>query len=343
MHKATQLQVAVRPGTVRARRLPRHLQVASRAVITALAGGVGAAKLLSGLVPATGAGEVTAIVNTGDDTVMHGLHISPDLDTVSYTLSGRSDTERGWGLADETWVVMESLERLGGETWMQLGDRDLATHLYRTKRLGDGATLSEVTRELCTALGVPARLVPMSDDPVRTRMQLADGPEIAFQDYFVRLRHAVAVSSVRFDGVASASPAPGVLDAIGGADAIIICPSNPILSIGPLLAVPGIANAVRSRRADTVAISPIVAGAALKGPADRLMRELGHDPSVAGVARIYRDLAATLVIDEADESSAADVELEGMQCVVTDTVMSDSERSAALARTALEAALEHES
>ncbi len=215
-------------------------------MITALAGGVGAAKLLRGLVPAVGAGEVTAIVNTGDDTIMHGLHISPDLDTVSYTLSGRSDEERGWGLADETWTVMDALEKLGGDSWMRLGDHDLATHLYRTNRLTQGATLSEVTSELCSVLGVPARLIPMSDDPVRTRMQLSGGPEIAFQDYFVRLRHSVPVSSVRYDGAGDAAPAPGVLDAIRDGDAVIICPSNPILSIGPLLAVPGIADAVRS-------------------------------------------------------------------------------------------------
>jgi LPPG:FO 2-phospho-L-lactate transferase len=311
-------------------------------VITALAGGVGAARLLRGLVGAADAGEITAIVNTGDDTIMHGLHISPDLDTVSYTLSGRSDNERGWGLSDESWVVMDTLEKLGGDTWMRLGDHDLATHLYRTKRLGDGATLSEVTRELCTAFGVPARLVPMSDDPVRTRIQLADGPEIAFQDYFVRLRHEVPVSGVRFDGAGAAKPAPGVIDAIGGADAVIICPSNPILSIGPLLAVAGIADAVRSRREQTVAISPIVAGAALKGPADRLMQELGHESSVVGVARIYRDLAATLVVDEADATSAAAVEQEGMRCVVTKTVMSDRTRTVELANTALREALRRE-
>jgi LPPG:FO 2-phospho-L-lactate transferase len=307
-------------------------------VITALAGGVGAAKLLRGLAPVLGAGDLTAIVNTGDDTVMHGLHISPDLDTVSYTLSGRSDDERGWGLSDETWVVMGALDELGGDTWMRLGDHDLATHLYRTGRLSDGATLSEVTRELGDALGVPARLVPMSDDPVRTRLQLTDGPEVAFQDYFVRLRHEVRVSSVRFEGAENAQPAPGVLEAIRDAEAVIICPSNPILSIGPLLAVAGIADAVRSRRAETVAVSPIVAGAALKGPADRLMHELGHEPSVVGVARIYRDLAATLIVDEADAQSAAAVEEEGMRCVVARTVMSDRERTADLAKTVLEEA-----
>ncbi|MGO9343672.1 MAG: 2-phospho-L-lactate transferase [Acidimicrobiales bacterium] len=306
-------------------------------MITALAGGVGAAKLLRGLVPVLG-DDLTVIVNTGDDTIMHGLHISPDLDTVTYTLSGRSDDERGWGLSDETWVVMDALEELGGDTWMRLGDHDLATHLYRSGRLSEGATLSDVTRELCLAFRVSARLVPMSDDPVRTRMQLTDGPEVAFQDYFVRLRHAVAVSGVRFEGAEAAKPAPGVLDAIWGAEALIICPSNPILSIGPLLAVAGIADAARSRRAETVAVSPIVAGAALKGPADRLMHELGHEPSVVGVARIYRELAATLIIDEADAQSAAAVEEEGMRCVVTRTVMSDRERTADLANTVLEEA-----
>jgi LPPG:FO 2-phospho-L-lactate transferase len=309
--------------------------VASRAVITTLAGGVGASKLLRGLVPVLGPGEVTAIVNTGDDTVLHGLYICPDLDTVSYTLSGRSDDERGWGLAGETWTVMAALEELGGEAWFRLGDRDLATHLFRTGRLSGGATLSEVTAELSAALGVPARLVPMSDDPVRTRITLADGPEIAFQDYFVKLRHAAPVASVRFEGAESAAPAPGVLDAIRDADAVMICPSNPMVSIGPLLAVPGIADAVRARREVVVAISPIVAGAALKGPADHLMSELGHEASVVGVARIYRDLAATLVIDHADASSAAEVERTGMRCVVTNTIMSDSQLAAELATRAL--------
>jgi LPPG:FO 2-phospho-L-lactate transferase len=304
-------------------------------VITALAGGVGAAKLLRGLVPVLGPGEVTAIVNTGDDAVVHGLHISPDLDTVAYTLSGRSDEVRGWGLAGETWTVMEALEQLGSETWFRLGDRDLATHLYRTERLAAGATLSEVTVELCASLGVPARLVPMSDDPVRTRMKLLDGPEIEFQDYFVRLGHHVPVQSVRFEGADKSSPAPGVLDAIGRAQVVVICPSNPIVSIGPLLAVPGIADAVRARRSSVVAISPIIAGAALKGPADHLMSELGHEPSVVGVARIYRDFASTLIIDEADAPSATEVERAGMRCVVAPTIMANPQLSADLARLAI--------
>ena len=309
--------------------------VASRAVITALAGGVGAARFLRGLVPVLGPDEVTAIVNTGDDTVVHGLYVSPDLDTVAYTLSGRSDDVRGWGLAGETWTVMEALEELGSETWLRLGDRDLATHLYRTERLADGATLSEVTTELCDAFGVPARLIPMSDDPVRTRMTLADGPEVAFQDYFVKMAHQVPVRSVRFEGAEASSPAPGVLEAVESAQAVLICPSNPIVSIGPLLSVPGIADAVRARRSNVVAISPIVAGAALKGPADRLMSELGHESSVVGIARIYSEFASTLIVDEADASHADEVELAGMRCVVAPTIMASLELAADLARRAL--------
>jgi LPPG:FO 2-phospho-L-lactate transferase len=310
-------------------------------VITALAGGVGAARLLRGLVPAVAPGEVTAIVNTGDDTAVHGLHVSPDLDTVAYTLSGRSDEVRGWGLAGETWEAMGALEALGGKTWFRLGDRDLATHLYRTERLAQGASLSEVTRELCAAMKVPAHLLPMSDDPVRTRMTLADGPEVAFQDYFVRLQHQVAVTEVRFDGASSATPAPGVLDAITSAELIVICPSNPIVSIGPIMAVPGLAGAVKARRSEVIAISPIVAGAALKGPADRLMSELGHEPSVVGVARIYSDLASTLIIDEADASLAPDVERTGMRCIVAPTVMHDKAGAIELANCALRAGRSH--
>jgi LPPG:FO 2-phospho-L-lactate transferase len=282
---------------------------------------------------------VTAVVNTGDDTVVHGLYVSPDLDTVSYTLSGRSDDERGWGLAGETWEVMGALEALGGDTWFRLGDRDLATHLYRTKRLSDGASLSDVTGELCSALGVPARLIPMSDDPVRTRMTLVDGPEVDFQDYFVRLQHQVPVSSVRFAGAENASPAPGVLHAIESADAVVICPSNPIVSVGPILAIAGIEEAIRRRRANVVAISPIIAGAALKGPADHLMSELGHEPSVVGVARIYCEIASTLVIDDADASLAAEVERTGMRCIVMPTVMADHRRAVDLANGAVQAAL----
>jgi LPPG:FO 2-phospho-L-lactate transferase len=304
-------------------------------VITALAGGVGAARLLRGMVRAMSASDVIAVVNTGDDTVLHGLYISPDLDTVTYTLGGLNDDERGWGLAGETWKVMEALERLGGETWFGLGDQDLATHLYRTQRLASGAPLSQVTAEITSALGVGARLLPMSDDPVRTRLRLAGGPEISFQDYFVRRHHDVAVEAVRFDGAAQSRPAPGVLDALDRADKLVICPSNPVVSIGPILAVPGVLDALSARREDVVAVSPIVAGAALKGPAGRLLVELGHGSSVVGVARLYAQVAATLVIDEADAGLATEVEATGARCVVTPTIMHTPDHAATLARVVL--------
>jgi LPPG:FO 2-phospho-L-lactate transferase len=307
-------------------------------MITALAGGVGAARLLRGLLRVVPPSDVTAVVNTGDDTVLHGLTICPDLDTVTYTLAGLNDDDRGWGLAGETWTVMESLERLGGETWFRLGDRDLATHLYRTQRLADGALLSQVTREITAAVGISAHLLPMSDDPVRTRLTIVGGSEIAFQEYFVRRQHAVAVESVRFDGADRARPGPGVLDALAGSGVVIICPSNPVVSIGPLLAVPGIAESLKQRRDLVVAVSPIVAGAALKGPADRLMAELGVEPSVVGVARMYADLAGTLVIDEADVALADDVEALGVRCIVTPTVMTTVEDAERLSATVLDVA-----
>ena len=306
-------------------------------MIAALAGGVGAARMLNGLIEVMAPEEITAIVNTGDDTVLHGLHISPDLDTVMYTLAGAINPETGWGLAGESWQVMESLARLGGVTWFNLGDKDIATHCYRTQRLSEGASLGEVTAELAASWGVGIRMVPVTDDYLRTRLQLVDGPEVAFQEYFVRLRHDVPVSSVRFDGSSEARPGPGVLEALSGADTIVVCPSNPVVSIGPLLAVPGILEALVARRDDIVGVSPIVAGAALKGPADRLLAELGFEPSVVGVARWYAPWVGTLVIDEADAALRDAVEAEGIRCVVTNTVMSTIERSANLARTVLDA------
>ena len=321
-------------------------------MITVLAGGVGAARLLRGMVRAVPASDVTAIVNTADDVVLHGLHVSPDLDTVTYTLAEAGNPETGWGLAGETWQAMDALERLGGHAWFRLGDRDLGTHLHRTGRLAEGAGLAAVTAEIAAAWGLELTLLPMTEDRVATMVTLARcdeareesseqtseqaSREVGFQEYFVRLGHSVAVESVRFDGAQESLPGPGVLDALADADVVVIAPSNPIVSIGPLLAVPGIAEALRSRRADTVAVSPIVAGAALKGPADRLMRELGHEASVVGVARLYRDLAATLVVDAADAGLADAVEAEGMACVVTDTIMSSPEVAADLSRRILE-------
>jgi LPPG:FO 2-phospho-L-lactate transferase len=307
-------------------------------VLVALAGGVGAARMLRGLVDVVNPSEIVAVVNTGDDIVLHGLHISPDLDTVTYTLAGVINRDTGWGLSGESWVAMDALGAYGsGElAWFGLGDRDLGTHLYRTSRLSRGATLSEVTAEIAERWGVRVRLVPMSDDHVETRVTVA-GVEIGFQEYFVGHRHQVPIEAVRFAGVDRATPAPGVLEAIGAADLILVCPSNPVVSIGPVLAVPGVRDAVAARRQHVVAVSPIVAGAAIKGPADRMLAELGFESSVVGVARMYAPVAATLVVDDADAELAGAVEAAGMRCVVAPTVMSGPLEAAALARTVLAA------
>jgi LPPG:FO 2-phospho-L-lactate transferase len=309
-------------------------------VICVLAGGVGAARFLTGLVQIMAPHDVVAVVNIGDDTVLHGLHISPDLDTVTYTLADAIDRDRGWGLAGETWHAMEALDRYGGLTWFRLGDRDLATHLFRTHRLGEGATLSEVTAEIARAWEVDVRLLPVTDDPVRTHMTatIEGSPrDLSFQEYFVQHRHGVAVREVRIEGAEEAVAAEGVIDAIEEADVVVIAPSNPIVSIGPVLAVPGVRDAVASRRDRVVAVSPIIAGAALKGPADRLLTELGHESSVVGVARLYRDVAATLVVDEADAALAGAVETEGIRCVVAPTIMTGPAEAAALAAVVVEA------
>jgi LPPG:FO 2-phospho-L-lactate transferase len=343
--------------------------------ITALAGGVGAARMLRGLAAVVGQVNITAVVNTGDDMVLHGLYVSPDIDTVTYTLGGAANDETGWGLDKESWAVMDALRAFEGAegldgaslTWFNLGDRDLATHLFRTGRLAGGATLSQVTAEVAHRFGVEARLLPMTDSRVETRVTAeiggaarnfgglasaeADedepvkpgaspepGPgvvEIGFQEYFVGFRHSVAVKRARFAGADLAQPAPGVLAAIAGADVVVICPSNPIVSIGPVMAVPGIADAVTARRADAVAVSPIIAGRALKGPADRMLTELGHEASAVGVARLWAPLAATLVVDEQDASLAPRVEAEGMRCVIAPSVMSGPREAATLARAVL--------
>jgi LPPG:FO 2-phospho-L-lactate transferase len=318
-------------------------------VITVLAGGVGAARFLIGLLAVVPPATVTAVINTGDDILLHGLHISPDLDTVTYTLAGAINGEQGWGLRDETWSAMDALGRYGrlapagsvaGTTWFGLGDRDLATHLYRTQRLAEQAPLSVVTAEIAAAWGLQLRLLPMTDDQVETRVTVAVGgthTEIGFQEYFVGRRHDVAVAGVRFAGIERATPGPGVLDAIGEADMVVVCPSNPVVSIGPVRAVPGIEEAILARREATVAVSPIIAGAAVKGPADRMLADLGHESSVVGVARLYAPIAATLVIDEADRERVAEVEAEGVRCVVAPTLMHGPPEAAALARIVLSA------
>ena len=313
-------------------------------MITVLAGGVGAARFLSGLVQVSPPSAVTAVVNTADDVTLHGLRICPDLDTLTYTLAGAVHPGTGWGLAGETWQVMEALQRFGpvapsgsaaGLTWFRLGDRDLATHLYRTARLAEGAGLAEVTSEVATAWGVEITLVPMTEDGVQTRVTVAGEGEIGFQEYFVQRRHDVVVSAVRFAGMEQARPAPGVLAALDRADGVVIAPSNPIVSIAPVLAVAGVRDRLRARRRQVVAVSPIVAGAALKGPAARLMAELGHEASVVGVARLWADVAGTLVIDEADAALAPGVEAAGMACVVAPSIMHGPDEAAALARATL--------
>jgi LPPG:FO 2-phospho-L-lactate transferase len=295
--------------------------------------------MLSGFVGVVSPRSITAIVNVGDDTVLHGLHISPDLDTITYTLAGMDNRETGWGVVGESWTVMEELARLGGESWFRLGDRDLATHLFRTDRLQAGDSLTEVTASIAARRQIDVRLLPVTDDALRTMLTLAAqtelgaaGTEVAFQDYFVRLHHDVPVRAVRFAGAEGARPTPAVMDALASAHRIVVCPSNPIVSIGPLLAVPGVLDALVGRRADVIAVSPIVAGAALKGPADRLMAELGTEPSVVGVARLYAPWVSTLVIDEADRALASEVEAQGVRCVVAPTIMDSPERAAALAR-----------
>ncbi|HEY7438742.1 MAG TPA: 2-phospho-L-lactate transferase [Acidimicrobiia bacterium] len=310
-------------------------------MLVALAGGVGAARFLRGLVREVPPADITVIVNTGDDDVFHGLRVCPDLDTVTYTLAGAEHPEQGWGLAGETFAVMDAIERYGQDTWFRLGDRDLATHLYRTQRLGAGATLSQVTAEITAAWAVGPRLLPMSDDPVATRVSVRrpDGTTavLAMQEWFVRERGDAPVVAVDFDGASEAGPAPGVLEAIAAAETIVVCPSNPVISIGPILAVPGVRDALVRRRDRVVGVSPIIKGAPVKGPADRLMAPLGIEVSCVGVARSYAPFCGTLVIDSGDAERAPEVAAAGVQPVVADTLMTDARVAAALARQTLDA------
>jgi LPPG:FO 2-phospho-L-lactate transferase len=308
----------------------------------ALAGGVGAARFLRGLVGVVAPADVVAIVNTADDETFHGLHVSPDLDSVTYTLAGASNEAQGWGLEGETFATLEALRRYDVPTWFALGDRDLATHLFRTQRLAAGASLSQVTAEITRAWGVETELVPMTDDPVATRITVRDAStattrELAMQEWFVRERCEPAVVSVRFEGAEAARPAPRVLDALRRAETILVCPSNPIISIGPILSIPGVRETLVARRHRVVAVSPIVGGAPVKGPADRLMGPLGLDVSCVGVAQAYREIASSLVIDAIDRDRAADVNALGVHAVVTDTIMRSPEVAAALARETLAA------
>jgi LPPG:FO 2-phospho-L-lactate transferase len=306
--------------------------------ITALAGGTGAAKLLRGLGRVIDLRDLTVVVNTGDDAEIWGLHVSPDLDTVCYTLGGVIDERKGWGLTDETFHALDQIARFGEPVWFNLGDRDLATHLHRTRLLREGRTLTQITRGIAQALGVTAAVLPMSDQPVRTRILGPDG-WLAFQEYFVREKAQVEVRGVNYAGAPAARPAPGVLDALRSADAILVCPSNPITSIGPILAVPGLVEALRATDATVAAVSPIVGGDAVSGPAGRLMAAAGLPVSATGVARAYGGWLDMLVFDEQDRALAPEIRAAGAVPVAAPTMMSSREAEAALARHVL-AALE---
>jgi len=303
--------------------------------VTALAGGVGAARFLRGLVRVIDPGRLCVIVNTGDDEEFFGLHVSPDLDTVTYTLAGAVDQGKGWGLPNETFRCLEALGRYYADTWFGLGDADLATHLFRTQQLRQGKLLSQVTAAIARAWGVQAVLLPMSNDPVRTVVHTEAGA-LPFQEYFVKRRGEGQVTEVELRGIATAAPAPGVCEAIRTAQLVILPPSNPIVSIGPILALPGVREALRETAAPVVAISPLVAGKPVKGPADRLLSGLGIEVSVTGVASLYQDFLDTFVIDTQDASQRARLEQLRLTVIVTNTIMTDMEKSVALARTIVE-------
>jgi LPPG:FO 2-phospho-L-lactate transferase len=307
--------------------------------VTALAGGIGAGKFLRGLVRAVPPMDVTVIVNTGDDVTMHGLHVCPDLDSVTYWLGDVFDRERGWGRREETFRATEELGRFDPEmAWFNLGDLDLATHLFRSNLLREGATLSEATARVAARFGIESRLLPMSDDPVTTRITVvADGEELDlhFQEYWVRRGGRDEVKSVRYEGADAARAAPEVLEAVAGADAVVLCPSNPVASLGPILAVPGVREALQARVANVVGISGIVGGAPLAGMADKLMPVAGVEVTAAGAAECYRGLLSAWVVDEADLSLVARIEATGLRVGVTDTIMNDDAKAEDLARFAL--------
>jgi LPPG:FO 2-phospho-L-lactate transferase len=303
--------------------------------ICALAGGVGGAKLAAGLQDILSPGDLSVVVNTADDFDLWGLHICPDLDTIMYTLAGVSDQGTGWGVAGESFATLNMLEHYGEETWFKLGDRDLATHILRTSRLRSGDKLTRITAELSGALGVESAVLPMSDDPVSTILETPDG-RLEFQEYFVRRGQRDEVLGVWLRGIEEAIPTESVLAALGDADAIVFCPSNPIVSVGPILAVPGMMEALGSSSAPKVAVSPIVGGRALKGPADRMLASLGHEVSATGVARIYAGLVDGMVVDRIDERERAGIEAIGMSVLVTESVMRDAEDRARLASETLE-------
>ena len=302
--------------------------------VTALAGGVGGAKLLVGLDRVVPAEDLTAVVNVADDDEIYGVMVSPDVDIVTYWLAGLADTERGWGIQGDTFRVVDALARLGIDAWFRLGDRDFATCLYRTQRMRDGATLTAVTHDIKRALSVGPEILPASDDPVRTRVATGDGRTLGFQEYFVKEQTRPTVTEVRYAGVEEAKPGPAVRDAVDNADLVIVCPSNPVLSVAPIVELPGLRSALVDHPR-VVAVSPIVGGAAVKGPADRLLQNLTGEATASSVARLYREFCDVFVLDEVDSGEIAAVGALGMEAVALDTMMPDHQASARLARAIL--------
>jgi LPPG:FO 2-phospho-L-lactate transferase len=306
--------------------------------VALLAGGTGGAKLAHGFQLAVEPGELSVIVNVADDTELFGLHVSPDIDSITYTLAGLLDRERGWGVRDDTFTALELLGRYGAPTWFRIGDADLATHVRRTQLLGDGASLTDATAAMASALGVPSRILPATDDRLRTRV-VADDGELDFQEYFVGRRQEPEVRGVRLDGIDAARPTAAVLDAIVAAELVVIAPSNPIVSIGPILELPGMRDAIRAARAPKVAVSPIIGGRALKGPADRMLLSLGHESSALGVARLYAGLVDRFVLDETDAGLAPAVESVGLAATALQTVMASDDDRVGLARALIASAV----
>jgi len=304
-------------------------------MITALAGGVGAARFLQGMVRVVPEKEVAVVVNTGDDIELYGLHISPDLDIVTYTLAGIVDEERGWGIRGDTFHCLEALQKYGQETWFKLGDMDLATHIYRTSLMKNGLTLSEVTSRLCQALGLSVKIIPMTNDRFATKI-VTDKGVMHFQEYLVKRGAQNSVVNVVFEGVEEAQPAPGVVESILGSDVVVVCPSNPIVSIGTILSVKSVRTALRETEARVVAISPIVGGRPIKGPADKLMQGLGLEVSAYSVAKFYQDFLDSFIIDRADDAERKRIEDLGLKVMVTNTIMKTLEDKVQLARAVLE-------
>jgi LPPG:FO 2-phospho-L-lactate transferase len=312
-------------------------KLAPRAAITVLAGGVGAAKFIRGLIQRIPAQRLTVIVNTGDDENFYGLHVSPDLDTITYTLAGIVNRANGWGRAGESFHALEALGQFYGKPWFNLGDRDLATHLFRTERLREGASLGQVTEDIARRLGVKSRVLPMSNQRVHTHVKLRGKALLPFQEYFVKGRARGAVEAIELRGIETAEPATGVIEALTEAKAVILAPSNPFVSLGPILHLSGVREALKSVRSRVAAISPIVGGESVKGPAGAMMRGLGHEVSALGVARLYQDFAGVFVLDRVDRRHLESVAQLGMKAVATDTIMGTPAKAARLADVVLRA------